>query len=293
MYRWLRVSPTGDGYIEPDYYDQLLRKYIFDGKEDTEYFREHLAKAPSHSAFLELGPGTGRATNILFASVPDIHSLTLVDLSSRMLSSCKQVFTRKECISYVVSDSIDFLLSVQSSYDYIYSLWSLSHSIHKNLEDLGKEDGKAKVREALLKMVRENLNRNGSLFLIHFDSSSPEQEISIRQRRRDSRDRKLFADVSKQSPSKEILDECLEELRRSGEICFECERHVGTALEFSSLDEALEYYLNFHMASYFNTSSSIDDILKELSQDLLEHQGSDGKIRIVPGCFIYKASKPG
>ena len=198
-YPWLRISPTEDRYIQPAYYDALLKEYFFNGKEDIEYFRDYLSTVAPDVAFLELGPGTGRATKILFESSRGVKSLTLVDLSKRMLESCKKLFVEKAAMSYIASDSIDFLLSTENIYDSIYSIWSLSHSIHKNLEDLGNENGAIKVKKAITKMTRENLRAGGSFFAIHFDSDSPEQKISLRQRRRDARDAALFADVGQQS----------------------------------------------------------------------------------------------
>ena len=63
--------------------------------------------------------------------------------------------------------------------------------------------------------------------------------------------------------------------------------YIGKPLEFYSVDEALEYYLNFHMEPHFNESARVDEILRELTGDIEKHKDADDIMRITPGCFIY------
>jgi hypothetical protein len=70
-----------------------------------------------------------------------------------------------------------------------------------------------------------------------------------------------------------------------------CTHLVGLPIVFTGLDEALEYYLNFHMESVFNDSDELGEIVLELSADLLKYQQNDGTITIRPGCFIYKVKR--
>ena len=282
-YPWLSVTTTLEKYIEPDYYDKLLKRYIFDGKHDLDYLAQWGSEIPRDSTVIEFGSGTGRATATILEAAQSIN-LTLVDLSDRMIAACQARFAHKENMQYVVADTIDFLLSTKNRYDFAYSLWSFSHSVHQNLKSSGLEKGKIKVRRAIEKFLTDNLNKNGSFSLIHFDSLSPEQRISIKQRKRDNF---VFTDNGLQSPSKRLLDELFADLKQQGIIDLTSKHYFGKPLEFRSVDEALEYYLNFHMESHFNESESVDLILEELSQDIEKHRNADGVIKITPGCFIY------
>ena len=57
------------------------------------------------------------------------------------------------------------------------------------------------------------------------------------------------------------------------------------------MDEALEYYLNFHLESYQNDSQQLDEIIQGITKDLEVHKDNDGAIRVRPGCFVYEISK--
>ena len=201
-----------------------------------------------------------------------------------MLAFCKQKFEGKDFFEYIQSDSVNFLASTQATYDFVFSLWSFSHSVHQNLSDLGMEKGGQKIKDALRKFLGKNLRPGGSFSLMHFDSLSPEQRISIKQRKRRY---PIFADGEKQSPSKLLIDEILEVLKSEGVVEFTCAHYAGKPIEFISLNEALEYYTNFHMECHFNKSPDIAEIMAELSADIERHREGDGIIRIAPGCFMY------
>jgi len=287
-YPWLSVTTTLEKYIDPDYYDKILKKYIFNGKHDLDFLKDVATQIPGGSKIVEFGPGTGRATVIALSAIKEIKLFTLVELSDRMLARCKEKFADKSFVKYVNSDTINFLLSTNEIYNFAFSLWSFSHSIHQNFKKLGLEEGSKKVRQAITKLLTKNLRQGGSFFLVHFDSLSPEQKISINQRRKDNF---VFANNKLQSPSKLLIDELLGALKNQGAIDFVCTHYDGAPLEFKSVDEALEYYLNFHMESHFNESKSIAEILAELSDDIEKHKNNDGMIRITPRCFIYNILK--
>ena len=41
-YPWLKITTTVEDYIAPEYYDRLLKDYIFSGKTDSQLFKEYL-----------------------------------------------------------------------------------------------------------------------------------------------------------------------------------------------------------------------------------------------------------
>jgi len=287
-YPWLSITTTLDKYIEPDYYDKILKNYIFNGKHDLDFLKEAVECVANGANIVEFGPGTGRATSVVIASTKDIKSLTLVELSDRMLEKCKERFSNKKFIEYINSDTIDFILSNNKQFDFAFSLWSFSHSVHQNLKSLGLEVGKIIVRQAIIKLLTKSLKTGGSFFLIHFDSLSQEQSISIKQRRKDNF---IFQENTLQSPSKVLMDELLAELKHNGGIDFSCQHFIGEPIKFNSMDEALEYYLNFHMESHFNESKNIEVILEELTNDIKKLQSPDGSIKINPGCYIYNIAR--
>ena len=287
-YPWMGITTKLEDYLEPGYYDRILREYVFAGKYDLEFLKDAAVRLKGDVKALELGPGTGRATDAFLRASGKVKQLTLVDLSQRMLESCRARFTNRGFISYVNSDSIDFLLADDGTYDFAYSLWSFSHSVHQNLQRLGLSDGRAKVRRAINKLLTENLTPGGSFFLIHFDSLSDEQRISIRQR---SRDITIFENLEVQSPSKRLMDDLLQELKASGKVSFECRHYVGAPIRFPTPDTALEYYLNFHMELHFNESPKLPEIVEELEADIRKYQAEDGSVSIKPGCFIYSITR--
>ncbi|HEY4523430.1 MAG TPA: methyltransferase domain-containing protein [Candidatus Paceibacterota bacterium] len=286
-YPWLKITTTLEKYIEPDYYDQILKRYIFDGKSDLAFLEEFI-NSQNFSHVLEIGPGTGRGTHVLMDSNKPISQFTLVDQSERMLEFCKERFAEKSFIRYVRSDALDFLLSDSESYDFVFSLWSFSHSIHQNLKKFGVTAGEEKIRNGISKLLTERMRLGGSFFFMHFDSLSDEQRISIKQRRRDD---PVFQRSDLQSPSKLLLDKIFSELVSSGTMEFKCEHYIGKPLEFASPEDALEYYLNFHMESHFNNINQIENIITELLHDIESYRESDGVIRIKPGCFVYTVFK--
>lgn len=288
VYPWIGVTTTLERYIDPIYYDNILKAYVFDGEDDLSFLKNYLKQIPDHAEVLELGSGTGRSTNVALETAKHIRSLTLVDLSKRMLDWCKKNYHDRKNVRYVNSDTIDFFLNTNNEFDSVYSLWAFSHTVHQNLKTLGLINGKNKVRSGIRKFLTKNLRLGGSFFLIHFDSLSEEQRISIRQRKVDNF---IFSENREQSLSKRIIDELLGELSQEGLIRYTSKRYIGSPIQFSSLNEALEYYCNFHMESHFNKLGTIEKVINGLNKDLRKYQDRKGVIRIKPGCFIYEIQR--
>lgn len=291
-YPWLKITTTVEDYVEPNYYDRLLKDYIFRGKTDLEHFNEFLEKVnkKKQKIVLELGCGSGRVTREFISSYSKIQcSLDLVDLSSRMLEFCKKTLkTNYKKIRYIKSDSVAYLQKTHEIYDIIFSLWSFSHSIHQILSDRGSRAGKEYIQGVIEKMVRQNMKRDSVFFLIHFDSLSDEQRILMRQWNKVF---PIFKNINKQSPSKLLLDETFKRLRDEGLIKLKTAHFTGKAIKYSSLSEALEIFLNFHMESYFNESKLLPHIIDDLRIYFQSYTRKNGKIEIRPGCFFYVIKK--
>jgi hypothetical protein len=46
-YPWLKVTNSLEEYVEPNYYNKILKDYIFDGKSDINIFEELFKKNKS------------------------------------------------------------------------------------------------------------------------------------------------------------------------------------------------------------------------------------------------------
>ncbi len=289
-YPWLKITTTIEDYIEPCYYDRLLKEYVFSGKTDLQLFDEFLSSMTNNNYnainALELGCGSGRATEVFLNKFKDGKvRLRLVDLSIRMLEFCRKRFKKT---SFVKSDSVEFLSKTNDKYDVIFSLWSFSHSVHQILINQGVTSGGRYVRDTIKKVIINNMIKGSRLFIIHFDSTSEEQEILMSQWKKVFT---LYNNIEIQSPSKLLLDEIFEELRKECLINLTLSHHEGEDIDYSSLDEALEIFLNFHMESYFNESPLLPIVVGELTEYFKNFMDNEGVIRIKPGCFTYNIEK--
>lgn len=87
--RWLERANAVEDYLEPAYYEQLLKEYRFDGKSDLELFADYCVERPgSVRRALELGAGTGRATSVFFL----IHFDSLSEEQRILMAQWKKVF---------------------------------------------------------------------------------------------------------------------------------------------------------------------------------------------------------
>lgn len=291
MYHWLRITTTIEDYVEPSYYDNLLKPYIFAGKSDLDIFKDFLKqdfkRSNTQPKVLELGCGNGRVTKVFLNTIQK-YNLDLVDLSSRMMKASKSNFKTYKNIKYFVSDSINYLEKNNKVYDLIFSLWSFSHSVHQILNKYGIEKGNKKIKKTIIKTVQKNMKKGSQIFIIHFDSLSDEQRILIRQWRHVF---PIFKRNSIQSPSKLIIDESLNELFEMGLIKYSLKHYIGKPIIYDSIDKALEIFMNFHMESFFNKSVQCPQIINELTAYFQKFKRKNGKIYIKPGCYIYRIKK--
>lgn len=287
QYSWLKNTHSVEAYIGSRYYDKLLKDYIFNGKTDLQIFQNFLLRRGLMGDVLELGSGNGRATEV-YCQFSTWKTLTLVDLSPIMLRGAKLRLGKKTGVRYVCSDIFDFIQSTDRIYDCIFTLWSFSHSVHQWLSLRGLAKGKKLVYEMFKKMVEKNMRQGSIFFLIHFDSNSDEQRMLMRQWKRVF---PIFRNTALQSPSKRYIDRALIQLSRSGLIKYDVRHLVGKAIEYDSMDEALEIFMNFHLESYFNDSLEVSQIIDDLTRNLKQYQKPNGKIYVKPGCFIYTLTK--
>ena len=90
-YSWIKRRNVFEEYVEAEYYNKILKDYIFDKKTDIELFSEWLDTINvKNSKILELGCGTGRVTEALLKKWSEYDELCLLDLSNQMLEYSKK-----------------------------------------------------------------------------------------------------------------------------------------------------------------------------------------------------------
>lgn len=286
-YPWLKIVNTVEDYIEPNYYDRLLKNYVFEGKSDLNHFESYLQNLKFSGKALELGCGNGRATSVFLENMPNIK-LDVVDLSPWMLHQARIRFSRYKQVNFFLSDAIRYLQTTREKYNFVFSLWSFSHAVHQFLSKNGLGNGEEEIRNIFEEFIKRNGKKDLKFFLIHFDSLSDEQKILIRQWKKAI---PIFRNNKVQSPSKRLIDKILRDLARQKIIVFSSRHYIGKAIEYASLAEALEIFMNFHMESFFNKSPNVAEIINEIESYLKKFQDRNGKIYVKPGCFIYTFQK--
>lgn len=288
-YPWLNTTTTVEDYVEPQYYDRLLKDYIFLEKTDLQLFKEYIEAIPNKDCInaLELGCGSGRVTNVFLNHFKNCN-LKVVDLSDQMLKFCQKRFKNRKNSEFIRSDSVTFLEKSNDTYDVIFSLWSFSHSTHQILTRDGLSNGKKYIQYIIQKMIKKNMKKGSSFFLIHFDSMSDEQKILMQQWKKVY---PIYSNINEQSPSKLLIDEVLQSLKERNLINLEITHYKGHEITYSSIDEALEIFLNFHMESYFNESFLLPGVINELVSYFKNFTDENGLIKIRPGCFTYIVTK--
>ena len=283
---WLALKPRKQEYLPPQYYDRILPEYVCDGLPDTSFLREFLKghAAKSRLPALELGPGTGRCTEILFDERPELHgSLDLMDQSATMIEACVQRFGRAAFRNLYQTDAISGLSRIGEQYSTIVSMWSLSHSVHQHWHREGNNESGA----ALRRLFAELLAPAGRFFIMHFDALSEEQRISLRQRRR----LYPFFRPDEQSPSFQVLSQTLQKLKDDGVIAYETKHYRANPIVYRSIEHALEVFMNFHMEAELNQCAATADVLTELERDLIARRRGDGTIAITPAWFIFQGAR--
>ena len=290
-YPWLRMNvKNSSDYLTPEYYNKILKDYMFKSKNDTDIFRDYLKSEFGKSSLikaLELGSGSGRGTDVFLKDVPSYVSLDLVDLSAKMVEYSRNKYSGQRDMSFFQSDSIDFFSKTEDTYDFVYSLWSLSHSIHQHIVD--KTGEYEYVKNSIRNFIEKNIVPGGKMYLIHFDSLSEEQSIIYKQW---SRDYSVAALTDRQSPSKLLLDEVFDECEKAGMGNSSISHLVGDPIRYDSVENALEVFMNFHMHTYFNHSDIVEQVIEELTESFRKYANKDG-IFIRPGCFVYVFERSG
>lgn len=274
-------------YVAPDDYGRLLKPYAFGQKDDVKIFQEFLSTRAGISSALELGCGTGRATDA-FLEVVQPDQLKLLDLSPKMLEHVRKKYTDRKEIDFIQSDTLTHLGEAPEQYDLIFSLWSFSHSVHQAMVHGDFEAARSASKQSIRRMVLEMMKPGAGFFMIHVDSKSEEQTILFQQW---AKQYPLFKDVSGQTPSKELLDEVFKELMDEGVIDFTVSHHTGEAIHYESLDELLDIFLNFHLESQFNDEAYAEQTINEIKAYVEQFKNPDGSYSIKPGSFIYRVSK--
>jgi len=284
QYPWLAKVNTVEDYLPPEYYQHLLKPYSFGGVSDLLLLEGFLCnKKPSK--VLELGCGSGRASGAAVSTISTAN-YTFSDLSERMLEAAKQHLPKNS--SFIVSDAVEYMENTKDVYELVYTLWSFSHSTHQHIHRLGIKKAEDYISSVMKKFIRENIVKDGSFFLIHFDSFSQEQSILMRQWKRVF---PAFANIEEQSPSKQIIDKTLLELDTKGEITLSITHLKGDAIHYKSEDELLETFMNFHLETYFNNSPLTESVIDDIKGQISKCRNEDGSYDITPGCYVYSFIK--
>ena len=284
QYPWLAKINTAEDYLPPEYYQHLLKPYTFGGVSDL-LLLEKFLQDRKFLEVLELGCGSGRASDTVVLETSNAN-YTFSDLSERMLEAAKQHLSEKS--SFIVSDSVEYMENTENVYDLVYTLWSFSHSMHQHIHHLGIEKAEDYISSVIKKFIYLNIAKNGSFFLIHFDSLSQEQRILMRQWKRVF---PAFTNIDEQSPSKQIIDKILLELDTKGEITLSINHLQGDAIHYESEDEVLETFMNFHLETYFNDSPLTESIIDDLKEQASRYRNENGSFDITPGCYVYSFVK--
>ncbi len=283
-YPWLRHTNSVEKYLRPEYYKQLLRSYTFNGTSDIQLL-ENFLKDKHASSILELGCGSGRASDVAVRINPEAK-FTFSDLSERMLGTAKEHLPSRS--AFVISDAIEFMEKTSEQYDLIYTLWSFSHSTHQHIHRLGIEKARHYISSVIKKFIKENMRPSGSFFLIHFDSLSDEQRILMSQWKRIFL---AFANTEQQSLSKQIIDHVLLDFDNEDIITLSIDHMRGDPIVYATENDMLETFMNFHLETYFNTSPIVADIVEDIKSQAERYRNMDGLYAITPGCYMYSFIK--
>lgn len=286
-YDFLKKTNSVEEYVPPDYYNKLLKPYVFSGKTDLDIFREYLENLNEIHNVLELCSGSGRVTDVTIKTLPNAN-LILSDLSQRMLNYTKEKFKRSNIVDYLQGDAVEVASKLDGQYDLIYTLWGFSHSVHQHIHKSGIEKTKKILRASLEKMFKNNLRQGGSFYLVHFDSMSDEQRILMRQWQRVY---PAFSDISTQTPSKQMIDEILHDLDNRNVITLVEKHLVGDPIIYEDENTLLEIFLNFHLETYFNNLDCLPTVIDDIRDCIKQYKNLDGTYSIGTGCYIYEVKK--
>ena len=288
---WLeKYSGDIEKYIPPDYYDSLLKEYTSGGKSELEIFSSFLQmhKNDSFANVLELGCGSGRATDAFLGEIKNFSHFDLVDLSPEMTEHTAKLYQNDKRMNVHVSDNINYLANCKKRYEFIFSLWSLSHSIHQHMVDEGMNAASAYIRKSIKSFIENCLAPKSKWYVIHFDSQSEEQRILMQQWQKNF---PIFRQGQKQSPSKQLLDQLFFELDKKMITNLNIEHFEGDPIWYANLEELLETFFNFHMETEYNRSKDLESLLDEVTKSAAPYRQDDGSYSVKTGFFIYSFQK--
>ena len=275
-----RVMQFGSEYLAPEYYDRILKKYgTQDGlHEDLDLLADFLKKRSSNGTILELGCGSGRATRIITNS-GHYHDLTVTDLSKQMLSFVQQEEGSK-ISEYEQSDHIEYLQKTKKEFDTVISLWSLAHSVFPWYAKHGQDAFKL-IEDILTSFFAKNLKSGGAAFIIQTDGASEEQKLIKKSwflgdgiLTKGQLETDYYTDF--QSPSIRILNSVFATLINNkvfDSAGTSVTQVLGNEIEYESLDEALEIFMNFHLEGEFNGTAAftpVYDFLKSEFEKIIQ-----------------------
>lgn len=290
------IKKFGTEYLAPQYYDTLLKRYAarYNNEEDLDLLSTFIKERPKNKNVLELGCGSGRGTQVI-AQDAKYEVLTLTDLSKQMLEYVKlsHAFDRSTCVNV---DHFTYLQETTKNYDLVVSLWSLAHSMFPWFQMHGVQSFSI-VESIITKFISTNLNSEGRIFIIQTDGASEEQSLIKRSwflgdDSKQQLETQYYKDL--QSPSIWILSKVFENLIKQNvlnPIQTNINRVPGAEIEYTSVDEALEIFMNFHLEGEFNESDRFDAVYAFLKNEFEKIQTQKGKLAIGTGFWMYRAQK--
>ena len=285
-YEFLGTEWHQPNYLPPELYDSLLKPYSFNGVEDIELLGEFISQSSKPRNILELGFGTGRSLPTLNHLAP--HSaITAVDLSETMNTHVASSENAKE-INIIQSDSLKYLDTSEEQFDLIFSLWSLSHSIHDNLKADPTPVGKEALVNRMVSFWRDNFSQYGRGFIIHFDSRSEEQRVLAPTW---AKLNSFFDTNDGPSHSLKVLLSSLEKASSQNYIDFRISNRRCDPIVFDSLNSTLEAFVNFHLEGSLQRHMSLLEAEKEcneISARLEPYVQIDGTVTISPRAYVIE-----
>lgn len=298
--KWATSAFSSD-YINPLYYDKMIKKYSSNRIDDLIILKEYLGKYPHNKNILELGCGSGRATKILLSET-NCKVLTVTDLSKQMIdyvTKSNEIMKlinvkRNPCIMKPVEvDNFKYLQETREIFNNVISLWSLGHSTRPLFEKYGLKCTSI-IEEILTSFIIKNLANKGSIFIMQTDWSSEEQQLRKRCRLLANPEiaKELYS--YKDSTIVRVLKSVFYKLVDKGIMNKECTKatcYFGDEIVYGSVDEALEVFMNFHFAAEFNTAAKFDLVSNFFREEFEKIILRKGKLSIGTGFWVFEGEK--
>jgi SAM-dependent methyltransferase len=277
-------------YREPKRYDSLLPVYLFAGRSDQQLVDHELSEITSLDAarltVLEIGPGTGRMTELLmeFAS-----RLVCVEASAPMVDQLRSRFPDAVVHHADVRDYVGYAWQAGADrYDLIASFWSLNYPL---LDCFESNDGKAVVprdeREghrrsrALIDGVLSLLKPHGTFLALFFDPDSEEQRFVT-----DVWEEVAPFPGSGRGFTRALLMNGLRRWERSGYGTCTC-RHEPGEVVFNDNGMAESWFLEGHFKGFPDLMDDTNCV-RRLRAFIGRHQVSEREWRLGAGVYIIR-----